>query len=285
MWSPDAMRAPLRHAQRGYTLIELSVSIIIALFLMAGLLTLVMHTRTASTTQAQMQQLQENERIAMTIMANVIQQAGYFPDPTTYTNTSLGGETDGGLGAGGSGSVTYGVGQALSGVTGAAVPGDVVGARFVAPIADASAVVSNDIITCGGTTNTDTALPHQYTNIFQIATVSGVPYLQCLLIKDGNSSNITTVNLVPGLYDMTILYGVATGTDNNVTQFLSAATVQSTNNWANVTAVKVRLYFQLPNYGFSGGQVNSGATSSAVTNGTQYVERVISIMSRTGVNT
>jgi hypothetical protein len=90
---------------------------------------------------------------------------------------------------------------------------------------------------------------------------------------------------VPGLYDMTILYGVATGTDNNVTQFLSAATVQSTNNWANVTAVKVRLYFQLPNYGFSGGQVNSGATSSAVTNGTQYVERVISIMSRTGVNT
>ena len=117
------MRAPLRHAQRGYTLIELSVSIIIALFLMAGLLTLVMHTRTTSTTQAQMQQLQENERIAMTIMANVIQEAGYFPDPTTYTNTSLGGETDGGLGAGGSGSVTYGVGQALSGVTGAAVPG------------------------------------------------------------------------------------------------------------------------------------------------------------------
>jgi prepilin-type N-terminal cleavage/methylation domain-containing protein len=55
------MRAPLRHTQRGYTLIELSISIIIALFLMAGLLTLVMNTRNTSTTQAQMQQLQENE--------------------------------------------------------------------------------------------------------------------------------------------------------------------------------------------------------------------------------
>ena len=75
------MRASPRHAQRGYTLIELSISIIIALFLMAGLLTLVMHTRNTSTTQIQLQQLQENERIAMTVLANVIQEAGYFPDP------------------------------------------------------------------------------------------------------------------------------------------------------------------------------------------------------------
>ena len=278
------MRASPRHAQRGYTLIELSISIIIALFLMAGLLTLVMHTRNTSTTQIQMQQLQENERIAMTILANVVQEAGYFPDPTLNTNTSLAGETDTGLGVGGSSSVTFLTGQSIAGVTGAAAPGDVLVARFVAPINDASGVIANSIITCGGTTNPDTAATHQFTNIFQVASVNGTTYLQCIL-KDITGGTSQTVNLVPGLYDMQVLYGVATGSDNNVSQYLPASTVQSTNNWANVTSVKVRLYFQLPRYGFSGGQSDSSATSSAVTNQTQYVERVIGLMSRVGVNT
>jgi type IV pilus assembly protein PilW len=280
------MRASPRHAQRGYTLIELSISIIIALFLMAGLLTLVMHTRNTSSTQIQMQQLQENERIAMTILANVVQEAGYFPDPTRNTNTSLGGETDSGLGVGGASTVVFAVGQPISGVTGAAAPGDILVSRFVAPIADSSLVIANSIITCGGTTNIDTTQPHQFTNIFQIATVAGTTYLQCIL-KDETPGFGTsqTVNLVPGLYDMQVLYGVATGSDNNVAEYLTASTVSSTNNWQNVSSIKIRLYFQLPQYGFSGGQVSSGATSSAVTNQTQYVERVISLMSRVGVNT
>jgi type IV pilus assembly protein PilW len=277
------MRTSLRHAQRGYTLIELSISIIIALFLMAGLLTLVMHTRNTSSTQIQMQQLQENERIALTILANVMQEAGYFPDPTQNTSTSLLGETDSGLGVGGTGSLTIATGQSISGLSGAAAPGDIIVSRFVAPIADPSGVIANSIITCGGTTNS-AAAPHVFTNIFQIATVGGTTYLQCIL-KDVTASTTQTVNLVPGLYDMQVLYGVATGSDNNVAEYLPASTVSSTNNWQNVTSIKVRLYFQLPNYGFSGGQVNSGATSSAVTNQTQYVERVIGLMSRVGVNT
>jgi type IV pilus assembly protein PilW len=274
------MRTSPRHAQCGFTLIELSISIIIALFLMAGLLTLVMHTRNTSTTQIQLQQLQENERIAMTVLANVIQEAGYFPDPTQNTATSLGGETDTGFAS----PLTFATGQAITGLSGAAVPGDTVAARFVAPIGDASGVISNSIITCGGTTNTDTAATHQFTNVFRIATVGTSTYLQCVL-KDITAGTSQTVNLVPGLYDMQVLYGVATGSDNNVAQYLPAATVQSTNNWANVTSVKVRLYFQLPRYGFSGGQTDSTATGSAVTNQTQYVERVIGLMSRVGVNT
>ncbi len=278
------MRASPGHAQRGYTLIELSISIIIALFLMAGLLTLVMHTRNTSSTQQQMQQLQENERVAMTILTNVIQEAGYFPDPTNYTSTSLGGETDSGLGASGTSSLTFATGQSIGGLSAAAAPGAIIASRFVAPVSDASGVIANSIITCGGTTNTDTAATHQYTNVFQVATVGNTTYLQCIL-KDITANTTQTVNLVPGLYDMQVLYGVATGSDNNVAEYLPATTVNSTNNWQNVTSVKVRLYFQLPRYGFSGGQVDSAATSSAVTNRTQYVERVIGLMSRTGVNT
>jgi type IV pilus assembly protein PilW len=67
------------HREHGYTLLELMIAILIALFLLAGLLTLAMGTRKTSTTQSQLAQLQDNERIAMTLMTNVIQQAGYFP--------------------------------------------------------------------------------------------------------------------------------------------------------------------------------------------------------------
>ncbi len=78
--------------EHGYTMVELMIAILIGLFLLAGLLTLVMGTRKTSTTQSQLAQLQDNERVSMTLMTNVIQQAGYFPDPTTYTSTSFGSE-------------------------------------------------------------------------------------------------------------------------------------------------------------------------------------------------
>ena len=97
-------RAPAfrRAAQRGYSLIELSVAMLVALFLLAGLLTVLQGTRKTSLSQSSLAQLQDDERIAMTILANVVQEAGYFPDPTQNTSTSLAGETDSGLGVGGS---------------------------------------------------------------------------------------------------------------------------------------------------------------------------------------
>ena len=74
---------PLRGARgsSGFTLIELSVAVLIGLFLLAGLLTLVQDmrrtfgTRTAS-------QLQDSQRLAMTLITDVVQSAGYYPDPT-----------------------------------------------------------------------------------------------------------------------------------------------------------------------------------------------------------
>jgi type IV pilus assembly protein PilW len=288
------MHAPHARFQRGFSLIELSVSIIIALFLLAGLTTLVMHTRNASTTQSQLEQLQENERIAMTILANVIQEAGYFPDPTNNTASSITAQTVAASGTGyafaSGAAISLVSGQALSGQSNAAAPGDAIAARFMAPKYDTanSGILANSIINCAGAVSTDASNFHTFTNVFQVANVNGTTYLQCVLADVNNATGTTvtqTVNLVPGLYEMQVLYGVATGTDNNITEYVTAATVTSTNNWENVTAVKIRLYFQIPQYGFSGGQINSAATSSAVTNGVQYIERVIAIMNRTGVNT
>jgi hypothetical protein len=76
-----------------------------------------------------------------------------------------------------------------------------------------------------------------------------------------------------------VLYGVAASTagdDYSVVQYLNAAQVTASNNWLNITAVKVTLTFLVPAYGSTGGQM---------TNNTQIFERVIPVMSRVGVNT
>ena len=263
--------------QRGYTLIELSVAMLIALFLLAGLVTLVMGTRKTSNTQSQLEQLQENERIAMTILASVIQQAGYYPDPVNNTNiSSLPGQTltlsTGTVG-------TFAAGQAVIGSYNATAPGDLVAARFVQPAAsaDSANTIGNTIINCAGSPNADTGASHRYINLFLI----GSGYLQCVQVKDGGAAQ-TPVNLVPGLQKMQVWYGVtrstSAGFDTSVNTYVTAANMSS-SDWANVTCVKVRLTFLLPQYGMSGGQYSSAA------NTTQYIERVISIMNNAGVNT
>ncbi len=56
-----------------------------------------MGTRRTNATQGALSQLQDNERIAMTLINNVVQKAGYFPDPvnqslaTTFVAETIGG--------------------------------------------------------------------------------------------------------------------------------------------------------------------------------------------------
>lgn len=259
------------HRQHGYTLVELMIAVLISLFLLGGLVTLVMGTRRTSSTQSQLTQLQEGERMGMTVMANVIQQAGYFPDATTNTVNKMAAETSSIIS-----SSSFVTGQPLLGTYSAAAPGDVIAVRYVAPKKDTAGLVANTVISCDGTTNTDTASVHTFTNLFQVVTVSGTTYLQCVFSIDGVVTS--TVNLVPGLQMLQVWYGVTrtpNGVDTNVNTYVTATNMTAAD-WNNVTAVKIRLTFQVPRYGSTGGQYSAA---------TQYVERVIGIMSRTGVNT
>src|ERR1700722_20229317 len=78
----------LEKRQRGFTMVELMVALLIGLFLLGGLLTLVQDNRRTFSSQSQMAQLQDSERLAMSMMTDVIQQAGYFPDPTNNSAIS-----------------------------------------------------------------------------------------------------------------------------------------------------------------------------------------------------
>ena len=71
--------------QRGFTLVELMVSLAISLFVLAAVLSIYLSTKSTFNSQDQMAQLQDSERLVLTMLTTTIQSAGYFVNPLTNT--------------------------------------------------------------------------------------------------------------------------------------------------------------------------------------------------------
>jgi type IV pilus assembly protein PilW len=240
------------------TLIELLVSMAIAVFLLGGLLVIVQNTRKTFGSQNQLAQLQDSQRLAMTMIGDVIQSAGYFPDPTT--NTSATALPADGLFPSASRSVT--------GTRQGGAPEDTLSIRFL--------TANNDgIINCTGSTNA-TGGPQLYENTFAIDANGN---LVCVLNGQPAVTLITgpVVNGVqqPAITNMRVFYGVQTNTalaNGAVDSYLRANEMTATY-WNNVVAIKVILFFTNP----LANQPNQPATIR--------VERVVGVMNRAGVKT
>ena len=68
--------------QSGFSMIELMIAILIALFLIGGIIVVEQGVHTAYGNQNGIAQLQDEERFAMTMLTDTISSAGYFPNPT-----------------------------------------------------------------------------------------------------------------------------------------------------------------------------------------------------------
>lgn len=258
---PRCARVPARR-QRGLTMIELTVTMVIALFLLAGVLMMVQNTRTTYTSQTALAQLQDNERLAMTIMTDVIQSSGYYPDPVHNDSTVFTNDPTTGLGST----------QTIVGVQSGSAPQDTLTVRYMT---SSLAVGSGDgILNCLGSSNT-TGHTVIYTNTFALAATadpSGNRALQCTL-SDGTTTSTQT--LVSGIQDMQVYYGVKRTTtinDFNVDTYVRANDMQP-NDWKSISAVRVILIFANP--------VANGATGTT----TITFERVVAVMNRAGVMT
>jgi type IV pilus assembly protein PilW len=243
-------------AQRGFTLIELMIAVLIAMFLIGGLLTLVQAMKLTANNQSGLSQLQDNERMALTLMTDVIQSTGYFPGPTVNTAASSFPV---------SAPFTF-AGQALVGTGNFAdpAPGNSITVRYLTTGTD-------NVINCTGNTS---AVAATFVNTFSINAIGN---LQCVLIVNGVAS--PAVPLISGLNSLQIYYGVQTNTavaTNSVDAYLDAATVTAGNYWSNVKSVKITLTFVNPLFG-QAGQTNAGQFIS--------VTRVVDVMNKTGVST
>src|SRR5882762_8074946 len=212
-----------RIAQRqfGFTMIELMVALLIGLFLMGGLMTLLQNNRKAFSSQSVLAQLQDSERLAMTMMTGVIQQSGYFPDPTINSPSSA-------LLASGS----FAAGQGLTGT-----PADTITARYTTAPGDG-------ILNCSGTSNpVGSGANATYVNQFSVVVTGGVSQLVCT-----NENNVV-YPLVSGVTNLSVLYGVSTSVNGtNVDTYMTAAQVTAATAWNNVISVKVTLTFTNPLY-------------------------------------
>jgi type IV pilus assembly protein PilW len=241
----------------GFTLLELMIAMTIGLFLAGALITVVQTNKTVFLNQNQLEQMQDSQRMAMTLMTDVVQSAGYFPDPTTNT---LGGT----LVASGA----FANSQAITGTYAAGTPGDTISVRYMTAPQDG-------ILNCSGLSNTNPVGGASILYVNQFAVVPASNQLTCTLTSPAGT---VVYNLVSGVTNLSVLYGVKTNagaTGNNVDTYLNASQVTAGNYWQSIISVQIILTFTNPLY--------TGANQGQA----QYIsiQRVIDVMNQTGPTT
>jgi type IV pilus assembly protein PilW len=270
---PCALR---RASQHGYSLIELLVAMVVAVFLLAGLAIVLQGTRKTAVNQGSLSQLQDDERVAMTMITNVVESAGYYPSPET-NDISVELPATGHFGT---------TGQVVFGMANTGIPnttpdlGDVLIVRY-------NAAANEDIINCQGTSNATKGAPASYTNEFAVLQLDpkSPPYLACSI--DGGDH---FVPLVRNVSKLEISYGInSTATLGNTigvpvdsyvpTAAMANALTANPQQWTNVYSVKVTVTFINPLYQPFPNVPPTPGQPSTIT-----FTRVIGVMSRIGVD-
>ena len=264
--------------QRGYTLVELMVAVTIAVFLLAGLFTILRQTRNTSSQTTGLSQLQDDERVAMSILTNVIEHAGYAPEATGSGQTLMIAD----------GTYAY-AGQAFIGSLNAPY-GEKVVVRSVLGANDGS-------LDCLGKPNsTGSDQVYKATLSLAVDSTDNAVKLYC-----SSNNGVTAEPLVGNIASITFQYAVnstsATSTtaanavgpnteSSSVTGYGCPADTyiptasMSAADWTNVCAVKIALIFNNPLYQPAGQPNPTPGQQPYVT-----FERVIGVLNRAGVNT
>jgi type IV pilus assembly protein PilW len=248
-----------RRSQRGYTLVELMVTVGIALFLLGGLITIVQNIRQANLNQVALAQLQDEQRFATTVLTDIIQIAGYYPSATGSTES-------GSLPTAGA---NIKAGQAFWGTHSAAgYPGtpDSLTVRYMT-------VGGDGVINCDGSTNNVVGANTLYTNVFTVVPPAGGVPGQLLCSLNGNAA----VPLVNNIQSFEVFYGVnrnAPTVNYTVDTYLTAdqmnPALPAGGDWANVSSIRIVLTFTNP-------MANQAGQPPTLT-----FERVAAVMARTG---
>jgi type IV pilus assembly protein PilW len=236
---------------RGFTLVELMIAVAIALFLIGGILTLVQSTRNAFATQTTLAQFQDNQRLTMTFMAEVIESAGYFPNPSLNTVGAVLPPT---VPPPPAAPFTV-TGQGVSGTV-----GDTITVRFGAGPGD-------NVFGCNGSQNIAVAPYDVFINTFSVDPVN-----QQLVCTFTNGAGLQPpVILVNQVTSLQAVYGVKRSpadTGSCTDTYLSTANMLATD-WPNVCSITVTVTFVNP----------TSKTAAPVT-----ITRVIAVMNAAGVN-
>jgi len=247
---------PTPRHQAGFSLVELMVAIAVALFLIGGVVSMLASTRNTFKNQSSLAQLQDDQRLAMTLIANVVQSAGYYPDPLLMTASSE--FLKGNVAFTGQTLAFAADGQVITGATNSATLGDTLVVRF-----ETAGTSADNVIDCTGKVWTSK----------QVITNT--------LTLDANSNLLCGINgappvqLVTGVTKMQVWYGLKTNftvDDNQVDMYVPTADMTAAD-WPNVISLRLTLTFKNPLAGQPGQPQTIDFT------------RVVAVMNKAGVKT
>ena len=242
-------RLAVRYAA-GYSLIELMVAILIALFLIGGVLIVEQGVHQSHSDNSALAQIDDEERFTLTLLSELVRQGGYYPDPTAINQDTALPQQDVTASDGDQLNfnpldAVYGV--SVAGATGSTTPGlttDSLAVRFM--------TANNDgIPLCDGTSN-QTGSDQLYINYLYVPSSGGL-YCEVGTASPGAPTKVSwdaagPIELVKDVQDMQIWYGLsssASGADDNVVEYVPAASMTAAD-WAYVSSVKLLLTFSNP---------------------------------------
>ena len=235
--------------QKGLSLIELMIALVISLVLVGGVSMVYISSKRNYQARDQLSLMDESARVALNALTKHLEHAGY----ATPAKLPLGdymyalGDTApqkkscGGLDTGvhnGLNLVTF-AGRAAQDdykPDGTTVTGDTISIRFLGdPLLFTDCSNSGLPASCqvGNAPSMEAALIY---NTFFVDESSGQPSLMC-----SGSRNPAVVQIAPGIENIQFLYGVDANTDAAVDQYMTATEVTAAGHWQRVISIKAGL--------------------------------------------
>jgi type IV pilus assembly protein PilW len=242
--SPFPSHRLQRRTERGFSLVELMVAITIGLFITLGLSQIFLSMYSTSQSQNTLSAFQDNQRLAVVMVVNTVQAAGYYPSPSSQTAASA-------LSYVGPNTFSYSTPVADTGdnstfVAGVGITGAGDGGVTTADSIDIAYETSgsDNIYNCqGGTASAATIFVNSIS-------VNSSNQLVCVVNSiAGVSKPVPSTNalvLATGVTSMTILYGVDVAGLGTTGSYLTAKAVQAAGLWTSVRTVQITLNFTPP---------------------------------------
>jgi type IV pilus assembly protein PilW len=206
-----AMKVTIMKRQRGISLVEIMIALVLSLFLSAGVIQVYLASKQSYRAQEGYSRLQENGRYALETMTRFIRLAGY----KSYGASSMPDDTAVFVAAAGS----FAAGQVVTGSDGGGTASDSVTVRYQddSQMGDCYAQTGDNLI-------------HVVT--FDVLNNN----LRC-------TGNAGTESILDGVENLQLLYGIDTDapTDGYANQYRDAGAVTAAGQWGAVVSVRIGL--------------------------------------------
>jgi type IV pilus assembly protein PilW len=218
--------------QKGFSLIELMIAMVISLILSAALIVTFMSERTSFSDQQNLSALQENQQMVLSRINDVVAAAGFYADTMHYTlATALPATTITAVG-------TFSASQSIIGITNSSFA---IRYQIQGIYNNASAVTvqtNNGIQDCLGNKSTS-ASATVVTNVFSFNATTH--QLSCT-VYSGSTQQTAIVS--DGISSMSVLYGYDGTGNGSVTHYYLANAV---SDWSAVKSIMITFNFINPN--------------------------------------